>query len=143
MRKDEFEALAGLAVSDSDYEVIEKVYTFHPAIRETSGKEEVAELYKSFGMAIFCDMLPRAEKNCELEKQLRHAQAKVEQIKGEMEELSCGNAPKRMQVTSGALDRTLEMWGRQRKRDRERLADMGVHVNIFQSDSSDNCEQTK
>lgn len=91
MRKDEFEALAGVAVSDTDYEIIEKVYMFHPTVRETSGKEEVAELYKSFGMAIFHDMLPRAERNCELEKELCHVQRETEQIRKEIEDLSNGH----------------------------------------------------
>lgn len=143
MQKREFEEMIEQPVSDAEYRVIETVYQWHPSVKEVSGKEEVAELYKSFGMAIFHDMLPRAEKNRGLEKQLRHAQAEVERIKAEMAELSHGNAAERVQVTPEAFDRVLEMRERQRKRDRERLADMGVHVDIFQSDSSGDCEQAK
>ena len=40
-------------VTDEQYKVIEEVYMWHPSIRNTSGKDEVAELYKSFGMTIF------------------------------------------------------------------------------------------
>ncbi len=89
MEKREFEKRVGQTVSDADYEVIETVYQWHPSVKETSGKEEVAELYKSFGMAVFHDMLPRAEKNHELENQFRHAKAEMERIRVEMEELSC------------------------------------------------------
>ncbi len=122
MQKREFEEMIEQPVSDTEYRVIETVYQWHPSVKEVSGKEEVAELYKSFGMAIFYDMLPRAERNCELEKQLRHAQTEVERIKGEMEDLSRGNAPEKMQVTPGALEEHLKMSERQRQRDREAIA---------------------
>lgn len=87
MHKSEFEQRVGQPVSDKDYTVIETVYQWHPAIKETSGKDEVAELYKSFGMTIFYDMMDRAEVNRVLDKELRHAQAEVERIKREMEEI--------------------------------------------------------
>lgn len=122
MQKREFEAMIEQPVSDAEYKVIETVYQWHPSVKEVSGKEEVAELYKSFGMAIFHDMLPRAEKNRELESRLRHAQAEVERIKAEMEELSRGNAPERVQVLPEALEEHLKMQNRQRENDRQRLA---------------------
>ena len=56
MMKNEFENLIHGSVTDEEYELIETVYMWHPAIRNTSGKEEVAELYKSFGIVIFYDM---------------------------------------------------------------------------------------
>lgn len=89
MQKREFEEMIEQPVSDAEYKVIETVYQWHPSVKEVSGKEEVAELYKSFGMAIFHDMLPRAEKNRELERQFLHARAEMERIRAEMEELSC------------------------------------------------------
>lgn len=113
MQKREFEEMIEHPVSDAEYRVIETVYQWHPSVKEVSGKEEVAELYKSFGMAIFHDMLPRAEKNHELENKLRHAQAEVERIKEEMEELSRGNAPERVQVLPEALKEHLKMSERQ------------------------------
>ena len=90
MSKEEFRDIVGLEVSEEDYAIIEKVYLFHPAVNEVSGKEEVAELYKSYGMVVFYDMLPRAERNRELERQLRQAQAEADRIKQEMEELHQG-----------------------------------------------------
>ncbi len=95
MIKEEFRDLVGLEVSDENYAVIEQVYQFHPAVSEVSGKEEVAELYKSFGMLVFYDMLPRAEKNRELERQLRQVQEDEERIKQEMEKLTHGSIPEK------------------------------------------------
>lgn len=91
MIKKEFEDMIGQIISDRDYEIINKVYQFHPMVNEVSGKEEVAELYKSFGLAIFYDLLPRAERNCDLKKQLRFAQARVRHIEQEMEKLRQGS----------------------------------------------------
>lgn len=84
MQKEEFEDLVGQALSDMDYEIIETVYLHHPAIRDVSGKEEVAELYKSFGMNIFYDMFQRAKKNQDLADRLFHTQAEVDRIREEM-----------------------------------------------------------
>lgn len=122
MQKREFEEMIEQPVSDAEYKVIETVYQWHPSVKEVSGKEEVAELYKSFGMAIFHDMLPRAEKNRELERQFLHARAEMERIRVEMEELSRGNAPESVQVLPEALEEHLKMSERQRQRDREAIA---------------------
>lgn len=56
MQKQEFEERIERTVTDEQYKVIEEVYMWHPSIRNTSGKDEVAELYKSFGMTIFHGM---------------------------------------------------------------------------------------
>ena len=50
MQKQEFEERIERTVTDEQYKVIEEVYMWHPSIRNTSGKDEVAELYKSFGI---------------------------------------------------------------------------------------------
>lgn len=84
MRKEEFEDLIGQALSDGDYEIIETVYLYHPAIRGTSGVEELAELYKSFGMTIFYDMIGRAKRNQDLDDRLRQAQAETDRLKEEI-----------------------------------------------------------
>lgn len=87
MQKQEFEERIERTVTDEQYKVIEEVYMWHPSIRNTSGKDEVAELYKSFGMTIFHDMLPRAKKAHELDELLRNAQREVQRIQEEIEEL--------------------------------------------------------
>lgn len=89
MQKHEFEERIERTVTDEQYKIIEAVYMWHPSIRNTSGKDEVAELFKSFGMTIFHDMLPRAKKAQELDEQLRVAQRAVAKIQEEIEELSC------------------------------------------------------
>ena len=104
MQKREFEEMTGQPVSDAEYRVIETVYQWHPSVKETSGKEEAAELYKSFGMAIFHDMLPRAEKARCLEEKLRRAKKEVEQIKEEIETLSSGGTLKEEKAVPGMLD---------------------------------------
>ena len=87
MQKSEFEQRIGRSVSESDYEIIETVYQWHPAVKNTSGKDEVAELWKSFGITVFIDMLPRAEKARELDEKLRCAQSEVDRIKEMIKEL--------------------------------------------------------
>lgn len=47
MQKQEFEERIERTVTDEQYKVIEEVYMWHPSIRNTSGKDEVAELYKT------------------------------------------------------------------------------------------------
>lgn len=78
MQKAEFEERIGRTVSDEDYKLIEFVYQWHPVIRNTSGKDEVAELYKSFGMAIFRDMEPRAKKAKKVEEELTSCRLGIE-----------------------------------------------------------------
>lgn len=46
MQKQEFEERIERTVTDEQYKVIEEVYMWHPSIRNTSGKDEVAELYE-------------------------------------------------------------------------------------------------
>lgn len=41
MMKAEFEEMIGKSVVDEEYKVIEAVYTWHPAINDTTGKENV------------------------------------------------------------------------------------------------------
>ncbi len=84
MSKEEFEDLISQALSDRDFEIIETVYLYHPAIRDASGKEELAELYKSFGMTIFYDLVGRAKRNQDLADQLRQTQAETDRIKEEI-----------------------------------------------------------
>lgn len=61
MMKQEFEQLVGREVSPREYEIIEKVYTWHPAINETDGKGQIAQLYKDFGISVIRGMEKVAE----------------------------------------------------------------------------------
>lgn len=78
------------AISNAEYTVIEKVYMFHPAISNTEGKEEIADLFAKFGMSIIKDMLPRAETMEKLEKELRAAEGEVVRLKELIREVEKG-----------------------------------------------------
>ena len=80
MQKAEFEERIEGQVSDEDYKLIEFVYQFHPVIRNVSGKDEVAELYKSFGMALFRDMEPIAKKTKEVEEQMTSCRLEIKTL---------------------------------------------------------------
>lgn len=114
MQKQEFEERIERTVTDEQYKVIEEVYMWHPSIRNTSGKDEVAELYKSFGMTIFHDMLPRAKKAHELDELLRNAQREVQRIQ---EEMSTPSSLRKMSLLVHSSVRwhslmRMEMWWR-------------------------------
>lgn len=55
---------------------------------EAEGKEQIATLYRDFGVVIIRDMFPRAEKAHEIEVCLREAQREVERIQDELAALS-------------------------------------------------------
>lgn len=90
MMKEEFESLIGSSISAEDYAVVERVYMFHPAISETAGKEEVSELYKKFGMAIFMDMLQRAEMAESLIWKIRQNRKRIAELEKQFNELKYG-----------------------------------------------------
>ena len=90
MMKEEFESLIGSGISEEDYAVVERVYMFHPAISETAGKEEVSELYKKFGMAIFMDMLQRAEMAESLIRKIRQNRKRIAELEKQFNELKYG-----------------------------------------------------
>lgn len=90
MMKEEFESLIGSGISAEDYAVVERVYMFHPAISETAGKEEVSELYKKFGMAIFMDMLQRAEMAESLIWKIRQNRKRIAELEKQFNELKYG-----------------------------------------------------
>lgn len=76
--------------TDEEYEIIEKVYTFHPSISITEGKRQIAELYVNFGMSIIQDMKPRAAIMEKKEKELRAARAALEEVQKEIAEIRAG-----------------------------------------------------
>ena len=76
-----------LTIYDTDYEIIETVYAFHPAISEVRGKEQIAWLYTALGMAVINDMSPRAIKARELENKISQAKAAYNDAMTEYNEL--------------------------------------------------------
>jgi hypothetical protein len=87
MTKQEFKALTNREFTDKEYEAIETVYTFHPAISETEGKKQIASLYDTFGFRIIADMLPTAIKAKELEEQIARKKHELEELQEEFKRL--------------------------------------------------------
>ena len=82
MMKEEFMELANVKdISDDDYDLIEYVYTWHPFIKDSTGNMQVAGLYENFGIAIFKELLPKAQTAEKLESDLCEAMNKVDEIK--------------------------------------------------------------
>ena len=76
--------------SPSEYRLIEFVYNYHPCIDNCRGKEQVAYLWCEFGLSIFEDMHPKAEKASILETKLVKAQHEVAVIQDALNELKTG-----------------------------------------------------
>lgn len=87
MMKNEFEKLIGKAVSNEEYGTIEYVYTWHPAISETDGKDQITRLYTDYGMTVIEDMVERARKMETAERDLRVARTTVKTIQNRIKEL--------------------------------------------------------
>jgi len=87
MTKQEFKALTKRDFTDKEYETIETVYTFHPAISETEGKKQIASLYDTFGFRIIADMLPTAINAKELEEQITRKRHELEELQEEYRKL--------------------------------------------------------
>lgn len=81
MMKAEFEAMAGKSVTDEEYKVIEAVYTWHPVINDTTGKDQMKTLYTQFGFGVIRGMLPVAEKMEKLDGERRELLAQLDTIK--------------------------------------------------------------
>lgn len=77
MTKQEFQKRIGAEISQKDYSIVEHVYTWHPSISEVEGKEQIAELYKSFGMPIIKNMMEAANYAETLDRAMAQAQRQV------------------------------------------------------------------
>jgi hypothetical protein len=61
MNRQEWVGLTAYQPTDEEWEIIQKVYTFHPAIPDVNGKKIIAGMFKLGGMGIITDMLPAAD----------------------------------------------------------------------------------
>lgn len=83
-----------LDVSDLDedvFSVINTVYTFHPAIDDISGEDQIADLYVNYGISVIRNMLLRAERMKKLEKQYKNIQSSLVTLQEEMDFVREGN----------------------------------------------------
>lgn len=91
MMKHEFEERVGGEISDQNYEIIETVYTWHPAINEVGGKDQIATLYETGGMPLIKSMLEAANIMMNLDKERRKAMRRMEEIRRRIETVASGD----------------------------------------------------
>ena len=87
MMKEEFAKLVSRPFTDSEYEVIERVYIHYPSISNTEGKLQVAYLYDTFGICIFNDMLSRANMCADIENKILTVRGKLDKLKEQLDDL--------------------------------------------------------
>jgi hypothetical protein len=78
MTKQEFENIIQTECPEDAFKTINFVYTFHPSISETEGKQQIAYLFNTFGMRIIADMHLTAVKAQELEDKIRNTRASLD-----------------------------------------------------------------
>ena len=78
MMQSEFEEMLGEKVSASDYVIIDFVYTWHPTISNTRGKQQIVSLYKSGGMDLMKNLLSVAAMQAVAEENMTFETAKVQ-----------------------------------------------------------------
>lgn len=90
MTRQEFDERCTAKVTDEEYKKIEFVYTWHPSISETDGKNQIAMLVGAFGMRIIEDMLPTAQKAQELEDKRMALKNQLDKVNDEYRKLKRG-----------------------------------------------------
>lgn len=115
MMKHEFEERVGVEISDQNYEIIETVYTWHPAINEVGGKDQIATLYETGGMPLIKSMLEAANIMMDLDKERRQAMRRMEEIRRRIEMVASGDltAEQCRRDAVGMFDKSnsTEEWG--------------------------------
>lgn len=90
MLKSEFETMTDIEeISDRDYDAIENVYMYHPAIDDKKGKEQMAYLYKEFGMTVIKDMEKRAIQYKYTLNSINEHEKSIQALKQSLKELEC------------------------------------------------------
>lgn len=87
MMIEEFRKLQGSEfepINQENYKLVEFVYTYHPM---NLSKEAAVSLYDEFGMMMFLDLLPRAQRAAKIETEMKIARAHYEAKKAEYENL--------------------------------------------------------
>lgn len=82
--------LADQRLTNEEYLTIEMVYTYHPVIRNSVGKKQIAMIYAYGGMSVIRDMVPTAVKAREIERKLQEVQAQKRNLLAQLEELRTG-----------------------------------------------------
>lgn len=77
--------------NNSDYELIQFVYDYHPAIDGVKGKDQIARLYSEFGMRIIHDMFDTAKRAQEIHDERRRLKHRIEELDEEYSALKRGD----------------------------------------------------
>ena len=96
MMKAEFEELLydyteqPAKVSNEDYVLIKYVYTWHPCISDTKGKNQVVRLYADFGIRIFEDMKSTAERAYQVMEAIDRLNNEIDKLEKEYDAIRRG-----------------------------------------------------
>lgn len=90
MTQQEFESRIDGTVTTEEYSLIEYVYTFHPSISNTEGKDQIAGIYKIGGMRLIKDMIPTAQKAEQLDRGIQNTVANLQSLRNQYKELKEG-----------------------------------------------------
>ena len=74
--------------TEGEFETIQFVYNYHPAIHPSEGKDQIARLYNEFGMRIIMDMLDTAQQAEIIESERRQLKARLRELEQEEQELA-------------------------------------------------------
>ena len=88
--KHEFEERIGETVTAEAYDIIERVYTYHPALECSYPKDMIAKLWKVGGLALMRDMLPRANVVMDLESEIQGLEARVVSLRDKLNDIKMG-----------------------------------------------------
>ena len=89
MTQSEFEIFVGYKIYPSEYEVIERVVTFHPVFRDNSTPYyKAAKLYQYFGVSIFMEMDFVAHKMISYKNRQSEIRMEVHEHKEEIRKLT-------------------------------------------------------
>lgn len=91
MTKQEFEERVTRPVSEKEYKIVEKVYTWHPSISETDGKNQMVMLFETFGMDFIRGMEEAADWMMNLDKEEREIRAKLKEVEKRKRMVAMGN----------------------------------------------------
>jgi hypothetical protein len=80
---DEFLRATGYGPTNEEWEIIERVYMYHPAIDEAAGKEQIYKLFEWGGMQLIYDMNPVACKMEQISDDIAEAENNIAKFREE------------------------------------------------------------
>lgn len=75
------------SLSGDNYDLIERVYMYHPAIPDVGGKQAIARLYAVGGMSVIQDMEKRAAHEQEREEKRRSILDQIAKLQAQLAEI--------------------------------------------------------